>query len=215
MVAVHLGPSWFFGVDAILEAFASLIALFVALASWRVYRMTGGKKYGFFTVGMFLLMFSFVSRAVTDALIEGIFLKVPEQLVKYVFLVGYVAHIFLALTAYLLLIIITHKIVDKKVIALLFFLVVPSMLLSGSYYLSFYGLSAILLAFVALAYFQNYQKVCSLSACFVFSGFVLLTFAQLLFLAEILYKPLYAGAQIVQAFGYLLLLIALVKTLLK
>ncbi|MCX6708865.1 MAG: hypothetical protein NTW67_04445 [Candidatus Woesearchaeota archaeon] len=215
MVSVHLGPSWFFGADACLEALASVIAFFVALASFRVYRLTKERKYGYFTVSMVLLTLSFLSRAVTDALMEEILFKVPARLVGSIFYAGYVAHILLALVAYLLLFMITHKLADKRVIALLFLILIPSLLLSGSYYMSFYGISALLLGFIALAYWQNYRKVCKLAACLVFASFSLLTVAQLLFLLEAHLKLFYVAAELTQAAGYLLLLFALIKTMFK
>jgi len=224
MVSVYLhGPKWFFGADASLMAFSALIAFCVAFASFRLYRMTKEKKYAFFTASFILLTLSFISRALTDSILEEIMFSVPAQYAGLVFFAGYVTHILLALTAYLLLIIITHKITDKRIIALLFLVLVPSMLLSGSYYLSFYGLSVIFLAFISIAYFQNYRKVCSAASCLVFIAFVLLTLSQVQFLLEgirilsleIVRPYVYVAAHITQAVGYLVILFALVKTLLK
>ncbi len=216
MVSVHLqGPEWFFGADASLTAFAAVIALCVAVASLRVYRLTREKKYGYFTASFILLTLSFLSRATADTLLEGLVVKIPEAMTGMIFFVGYVTHILLALTAYLLLVIITHKIKDKRVIALLFLTLVPSLLLSGSYFLSFYGLSTIFLAFVAIAYYQNYHKVCTTTSCLVFIAFVLLSLAQVQFLLEAVKDFWYVGAHITQAAGYLVILFALVKTLIK
>ncbi len=216
MVSVHMqGPQWFFGADASLEAFAAVIAFCVAFASLRVYRVTRERKYGFFTASMVLLTLSFLSRAITDALLEELLFTIPSNISGMIFFIGYVLHILLALTAYVLLVIITHKITDKSIIALLFLILVPSIMISGSYFLSFYGLSAILLAFVAFSYYQNYRKVCKASACLVFLSFLLLAIAQLLFLFEAVYDPLYVAAHVTQAAGYMVLLFALVKTLLR
>ncbi len=223
MVSVHVhGPVWFFGVDASLEAFATIIALCVAIASFKAYRMTREKKYAYFTVSFALVTLSFLARAVTDALLEEVVMKVPGAVANNLFYLGYVLHILLALVAYVLLIIITHKISDKRVIALLFLTLVPSLLLSGSYYLSFYGLSTIFLAFVALAYYQNYHKVRTAASCLVCIAFALLTISQILFLLEavkeyvhVMMQYWYVMAHVIQAAGYLVLLIALIKTLIK
>lgn len=221
MVNVYLhGPKWFFGADASLTACAALIAFLVAWWSLRLYNMTKEKKYAYFTASFALLTLSFLARAIADLLLEEVVIAVPANLAGLVFFYGYIAHILLALTAYILLIIITHKITDKRIIALLFLILIPSMLLSGSYYLSFYGLSMIFLAFIAAAYYQNYRKVCSAASCMVFIAFVLLAFAQLQFLLEgvriLMLEPVrayfYVGAHITQALGFLLILIALLKT---
>ncbi|MEM3154400.1 MAG: hypothetical protein QW165_02405 [Candidatus Woesearchaeota archaeon] len=213
-VYVH-GPKWFFGADAILVAFAALIAICVAFASFRLYRMTKERKYAFFTASFVLLTLSFLARAITDTILEEIFFSVPVHYAGLVFFYGYVAHILLALTAYLLLIVITHKINDKRIIALLFLILVPCLLISSSYYLSFYWLSAIFLTFISIAYYQNYRKVCTVSSCLVFIAFVLLSLAQVQFLLEAVNISFYVSAHITQAIGFLLLLMALIRTLLK
>ncbi len=216
MVTVQLhGPAWFFGADASLTAFAAVIAFFVAVAALRVYRMTGEKKYAFFTVSFVLLTLSYLARAATDALLEQLIITVPSALTGIVFYFGYVSHILLALAAYLLLVIITHKITDVRVILLLFLILIPGMLLSGSYFLSFYGLSAIFLAFVAFAYYQNYRKICKAAACMVFMAFLLLTLSQVQFLLESFNAYWYVSAHVTQAAGYLVLLFALIRTLFK
>ena len=216
MVTVQLaGPQWFLGVDAILEAFAALVALLVVLAAYRVYKMTCEKKYAYFTVSFGLLTLSFLSRAITNSLIEETFFTVPQHLLGRIFFIGYVIHILLALTAYLLLITITHKITDKRVIALLFIILVPSLLLSGSYFLSFYGFSTIFLAFIAAAYYKNYKIRCTGSACMVFLAFLLLCLSQAQMLLEAVQDFWYVTGHITQTAGFLLLFLALLKVTFK
>ena len=215
MVTIHLGPKWFFGIDASLEAFASLIAFCVTLTSYRIWKITKEKKYMHFTTSFLLLTLSFLTRAITDSLLEEIFVKIPAEYTGKVFFIGYVAHILLALIAYVTLFSVTHKIENKKVLTLIYLILIPSLLLSGSYFLSFYGLSAIFLSFITIAYYQNYKKVCKSSACLVFIAFTLLAFAQVFFLAEVMYKPMYVIAHITQAIGYVVLLVALIKTIFK
>lgn len=211
MVTVHLGPSWFFGIDATLEAIAALIAFFVAVAAYKVYHISGERKYGFFTASFVLITLSFLSRATADMLLENLLFEVPQALTSQIFLYGYLAHILLAVVAYVILIVITHKIEDKRVIALLILAPLLCLLLSASYYISFYGLSALFLVFVALAYFQNYKKVCSPASCMVFISFLLLALAQVQFLLDLKNSTFYVSAQITQAIGYLILFAALLK----
>jgi hypothetical protein len=214
-VLVH-SPEWFFGVDSGLEAFSALIAFLVAVVAYKIFRATKEKKYGFFSASFVLLTLSFIARAVADTVLEEIFdVGMSQSFVPHVFAGGYITHILLALAAYLILVFVTHKITDKRVIILFFLTMIPTMLLSGSYFLTFYGLSLIFLTFITIAYFQNYRKVRNLASFFVFVGFLAMAVAQIWFLLEVFYKPLYVGAQITQALGYLLLLFALIKTLLK
>lgn len=206
-------PEWFLGVDASLELLAAIITFFVAFASYKVYRMTSGRKYFYFSASFALLTLGFLTRAVTDFILEELLITVPEPYTGALFFGGYVTHIFLTLAAYLVLIKITFNIKDKKLMALLALILVPGLLLSGSYYISFYGLSMIMLAFITSTYWTNYRKVCKGSACMVFTAFLLLTTSQALFLLDMLNVNLYVAAHIAQAAAFLTLLATLIKTL--
>lgn len=211
MVSVHLGPTWFFGVDAGLEALTAVVAFCVVVAALRVFQFTREKKYGYFTLAFGLLTLSFLSRAVADLLIEELLWKLPQELIAKIFLFGYVSHIFFAIAAYLILLVLTYKIEDARVVTLIGLLLIPALLLSGSYFLSFYIISALMLGYIALAYYHNFKRVCSMPSCLVFWAFVFLFLAQVLFLCEIVHDYWYAAAHIVQACGYLLMLIALLR----
>ncbi len=213
ITATVKGPDWFFGVDACLEALAALAALLVFWQAYRIYKATKEKKYGYFAASFALLTLSFLSRSAADALIEGLFNVNVEQHAATIFIVGYLSHIILALIAYLILVAITYKITDKKIIALLLLTLLPSML-SKSYYLSFYGLSVIYLAFISMAYWKNWSAVRTKSACLVFWAFLLMTIAQIQFLLAV-NTSVYVSAHITQAAGYVLLLFALIFTLFK
>jgi len=216
MVSVQLqGPSWFFGADASLMAFAAVIAFCVAVASLRVYKATRSETHRYFTISFVLLTLSFLVRAVTDTLLEGTIITILDSVKGAVFFFGYTAHILISLVAYLMLVIITHKVTDKRLIVLLFLILIPSLLVSGSYFLSFYGLSTLFLAFVAFAYYQNCCKVKSMASCLVFVAFLLLALSQVQFLLEVVHDYWYVGAHITQAAGYFCLLIALIRTKMK
>lgn len=233
MVAVTLqGPAWFFGVDAMLEAIVALIAFFVTVASFRVYRLTKEAKYGWFTASFALLTLSFLSRAITDTIVEELLFACPKNYLPHIFYFGYLTHIILALAAFLMLFVVTHRVQDKRVIALLALTTFPSLVLSSSYFLSFYGLSFILLTMVSIAYYQNYRKVKSLPSGIVFVSFFLFTLAQAFFLLSAFNPSLYSflveyflrklinewwyvAAQASQALSFILLLFALLSIRMK
>ncbi len=233
-VLLQTPPSyWFFGVDAILEAMAAVIAFLVVWASYRVYRLTGDKTHKYFTISFFLLTLSFFARAFTDAILENLLFSVPQEYAGALFYLGYVAHIFLAIAAYIIIFALTHKLYDKRILVFLFLITAPALLLSGSYFISFYGLSAVFLAFITYAYYQNFRKVCTGTSCLVFLSFAFLTATQLIFLLEAILPPyignmpglydfaislkhrIYVAAHAAQAAGYFTLFVALLRTLLR
>lgn len=198
------GPDWFFGLDACLEGATALIALFIFAAAYRAYKISGSRNFLAFSAGFGLLAISFGLRAATDLLIRD------AAQSGIVFFVGYVGHIFLALCAYLLLIILAYKIERASICFLLFLLTLPSVLISGSYFLSFYGLSTILLMYIAYYYWHNCKRTCTVPSYFVWIAFVLITLAQPQFLLEVFSNLWYVSAHVTQFTGYLLLLFALV-----
>ena len=208
-------PSWFFGLDAGLEAFAGIIVLLIAFASYKLYRTTDERSYKYFLISFFLLGVSFLSRAVADAFLGKVFFTAPAKVIAWVFFLGYVGHIFLALAAYLLLVASTYKINDKRLLVMMFLIMVPALFLSGSYFLSFYVISAILLVFITWAYLQNFRKVKSATSCLVFIAFLLLTLAQPQFILDALSEVWYVAAHATQGLAYLVLLVALLRILFK
>ena len=216
MLNIYLArPDWFFGVDASLETFAGIIALLIALMSYKLYRSTNERSYKYFLASFVLLGGSFFSRAIGDALLGNVFFETPHRILAVLFFAGYVGHIFLALAAYLLLIASTYKIADKRIIALMFLIMIPALLLSGSYFLTFYVISGLLLIFVTWAYGQNYRKVRSMTSGLVFVAFLLLTVVQPQFILDAVSNNWYVVAHMTQALAYLMLLVALLRILVK
>lgn len=216
MVSITLqGPPWFFGVDATLEAIIAVIAFFVTVASLRVWRVTKEPKYGWFTASFGLLTLSFLSRALTDTIVEELLFACPKEYLPMVFYFGYLTHIVLALIAFTMLFSVTHRIENKKVVAILYLIMIPSLILSSSYFLSFYGISLILLLFITVAYYQNYRKVCSAPSCMVFVAFLLMTLSQAFFLLEAVNDWFYVLAQGSQSLSFILLLLALLTIKIK
>lgn len=216
MVSITLqGPPWFFGVDATLEAIIAVIAFFVTVASLRVWRVTKEPKYGWFTASFGLLTMSFLARALTDTIVEELLFACPKQYLPMIFYFGYLTHIVLALIAFTMLFSVTHKIENRKVVALLYLILIPSLILSSSYFLSFYGLSFVILLFITIAYYQNYKKVQNGPSGMVFIAFLLLTLAQAFFLLEAFNDWWYVLAQAGQAMSFILLLLALLTIKIK
>ena len=214
MISAYLsGPQWFLGVAGGIEAFAALIVFIVAFLAARIYRLTNERKYLLFSSSFIILTLSFLVKAITDGLLSGTLIALSEQLATTTFFFGYVGHIFLALAAYTILLVITHKIEDRRVIALIFALLLPALLLSGSYFISFYTISIILLAFVTFAYYQNFRNVCSASSCLVFLAFALLTLSQAQFLMQRMGDIWYITGNITQAAAFFTMLIALARVL--
>lgn len=226
-------PSWFFGVDASFEIIAAIIAFLVAFVAWKVYRITDERKQRTFSLSFLFLSIAMIIRACTDIIVENL-IKWSPKLVQtlptapvegmsrtaFIFITGYITHILLTISALLLLATVCYKIKDRAFIIMLFLLTLPAILISGSYFLSFYGLTFVLLLFITYSYYRNCIKLKRKKLCLlVTSGFGLITLAQPQFvltaariLPESVRELMYVGGHATQIIGYLILLIALIKT---
>ena len=230
MVLIQISsPSWFFGVDCFLELGAALVTFLVFLVGLKVYKFTKQKKYFFLAGSFFLLAGSFIARALTDLVIEGLIPARVEYIVtkapvlsgffpgagNFLVYAGFVAHIMLALAAYLILVILSNKIESRALMLFLFATILPQVLISGSYFLSFYYLSTVILCFISFAFLRNCFRQKRITSLLVSIAFVLLAFSQIQFLLAMLNTMFHVSAHITQFIGFILLLIALIKVILK
>lgn len=224
MVNVLLrGPLWFFGVDAAFELFSFVVLLLVFLFSFRAYKLTKDYKYKYFTAGFFALAAAFLSKAVTDLWLAFAFVvrkgvAPPSEALERVgevFLAGYLVFIFLSLMAGVLLVCLTSKIREKKIMFLLALLVLAPFLLTSSYSKSFYSLSLLMYSFIAVHFVRNFFDKRSFSSGCVASAFSLIAVAQGMFLFDILQHRLYVVAHLSQLAGFVLLLCSLLKVLFR
>lgn len=216
------GPLWFFGIDAVFELFSFVVLALVFWLSLRAFKLTKDFKYKYFGVGFGALAIAFLSKSVTDlwlALSFPLTRGTPPpsealELVGEVFLAGYLVFIFMSLTACLVLVWLTSRVREKRVMFLTALLVLVPFYLSSSYSRSFYILSLLMYGFIALFYVQNYLRKKSFSSFAVVAAFSSIAFAQGLFLVDLWRSKLYIVAHFAQLAGFVLLLVTLVKVLL-
>ena len=220
------GPSWFYGIDYIFDLVSVIVGFLISYFSYKTYRYTSQKKYLYFAASFFVVALAFISKILATIPIYSKQLRVETiglitvtsniiNKVTWVNAFGISIARFLMLFAFLILVLVALKISDKKIIALLiYFLVISTTLVSASY-IVFHITLLLLLAILSLNYRRNYLKVKSLNAKLVAYSFFALTLSQVFFILEGLLKQLYVIGESIQLIGYLVLLFAIVKMMLK
>lgn len=225
-MAYVVGPTWFYGIDYIFDLVSVIVGLLISYFSYRTYRYTSQKKYFYFATSFFLVALAFIAKILATIPVYSKELKVER-----VGLVTVTSHIInkvtwinqfgisiarlVMLLAFLILLLVSLKIKDKKIIALLiYFLVISTTLVSASY-IVFHVTLLIMLAILFLSYRKNYLKVKSLNAKMVMYSFLLLLISQIFFIFEGLVKHFYVVGESIQVVGYLILLVAIIKMLVK
>ncbi len=201
MILLLNGPYWFRGLDALFGLVYILVTLLIAAMSYKAYKLTEEKKYSYFSAAFGLMSLGFLVYSLTNlALTTHISDQLNQMLSTFDF--AFLIHMILIFAAYTLLLVITLKIQQKKVIILLFSLMLLFTAFSYQYYLKFHIISFLLLFFLGHQFYTNYLEKQNRNAKLVFISFYLLTCAQVFFLVMI-YNPIfYVVADILQLFGF-------------
>ncbi len=225
-MAYVVGPSWFYGIDYVFDLVSVIVGLLICYFAYRTYRYTSQKKYLYFSASFFLIALAFISKILATIPVYSKELKVETvglvtvtshmiNKVTWINQFGISIARFLMLFAFLILLMVSLKIRDKKVIALfIYFLIISTVLVSASY-LVFHVTLLIMLSILYLNYRKNYLRVKSKNAKMVMYSFLAILISQVFFIFEGLTENFYVIGETMQLIGYLMLLFAIIKMMLK
>jgi len=204
MILLLNGPYWFRGIDALFGVIYIIVTLLIAAMSYKAYKLTEDKKYSYFSAAFALMSFAFFIYSLTTiSLTTHISNTLSDVLTQFDY--AFLIHMILIFAAYTLLLVITLKIEQKKVIILLFALMLLFTVFSYQYYIKFHIISFLLLFFLGHQFYTNYLEKKNRNAKLVFASFYLLASAQVFFLLMIYNQFLYVVADILQFLGFLIL----------
>jgi len=224
-MAYVFGPTWFYGIDYIFDLVSVIVGLLISYFSYKTYRYASQKKYLYFAASFFLVAMAFVAKILATIPVYSKKLSVETvglvtvtsqviDKVKWINALGISVARLVMLFAFLLLVLVSLKIRDKKVIVLFgYFLIISTALVSASY-IVFHVTLFLMLGILFLSYRRNYLKVKSLNSGMVMYSFLMLFVSQVFFIFEGAVKHFYVIGESVQLVGYLLLLIAMIRMLL-
>ncbi len=210
---VIFSPMWFMGIDSIFEIMSAIIAILVGFYSFKIYRATRRKEFKFLFLAFALLFFAFIARSVTDLAAYNLFLeRIPTisriVSVQYVYFVGIYFYQMLTLFAYLTLAVLSLKVRSRRTISLLILFVVFSSFTTLINYSMFHLVSAVLLSYVVLHFYENCRERSCTNSHLVFVSFLLILCSQVVFIM-IFHSLFYVFGHFLQFAGYLVLLINL------
>lgn len=213
MILLLNGPYWFRGIDAFFGLGYILVTLLIAAMSYKAYKVTEEKKYSYFSAAFALMSLSFLVYSVLNiALTMHLSNALTALLTDFDY--GFLLHMIFMFAALTLLLVVTLKIEQKKVIILLFTLMLLFSIFSYQYYIKFHLISFLLLFFLGHQFYTNYLEKKNFNAKLVFISFYLLACAQVFFLAMVYFNPIfYVVADILQLLGFGVLLWMFVRVL--
>lgn len=216
MSAIVSTPIWFQGIDIILEAFSIIVAAIIAVMGYRVYKLTEEKKSLYLSIAFASITASFIARAVTAGIIVSqvnnagrATTAVTVEILENVFHAGRVAYLILVLFAYLIILALSMKINDKKILTFIGFLLLLFTINSSTF--TFYIAELLFLIFIAWYYRNNYFEKKTSGTKLTSLAFAILILEPLLLIASLWFQPLVAGAYFIRLVAYTILLIMLIK----
>ena len=193
------------GYESIFVFIAGLITILISILSYKAYKLTEDSKHKYFSLALFLMGIGFFTLSVfSTLLITHVWDGLNTALSQFDFI--FLIHSLLMLIAYMILLIVTLKIDNIKVITLLISLISLFVAFSYQHFLKFHIVSFMLLFFLSYQFYTNYLKKKNPNAKLVFISFYLLTCAEaFLMLFAFVSNWFYLIGRVVQFSGYLVL----------
>ncbi len=187
---IYLVPNWFYGYDIASEIFFGLVALFVALYAWKIYKMSGERSSKMFSASFMFIsasyfILAFLNLFIISSLSEGGFrglsfsdfsnILVLSTFSLYLNLLFFVTG--MALLAYT-----TLKTDKKRTLYMILAVAYAAVILSVNKITAAYVLASIFLAFVVVHYLFEYKENNNKITGAIFLAFVLLLIKNIEFL---------------------------------
>jgi len=217
----YYSPGWFAGLDLVIEVLGIIITFIIAIYSHKIFRIIKEKRFLHFSLAFMFISAAFFVRVVSYAL--NFFIKPPasiyatQDVVRHIAgmsifrILGIFIPIILMLAAFMVLIVISTKTKDKKLVSLLFILSFISSFLGVFLHQFWYYLVAfVLLVYVCHSFFMNYKNKKRTTSLIVFVSFSIFAFSQLMFALSAFNITCYVLAEIIQLVSFLMLLIGFI-----
>jgi hypothetical protein len=212
MVLILNGPIWFRGIDTLFTLIFAFVTMFLALMSYRAYKVTELNRHKYFSLSFILMSLGFLVYGIASMLLITHVVTDLDQMLKN-FDIFFMVYAGLLIFAYTIMSAVSLQIYDKKAIALMLLLAGLFTMFSYQHYLKFHMISLVFLGFLAYKFYTNYKEKENYNAKLVFISFYLLAAAEVFALVFLYTASFYVVTQIIQLLGYLLLFYMLTRVL--
>ncbi len=220
MAYTCMSPFWFNGYDVGLEIVFAVISLVIAIFAVRLYWKTDQRQIKFFSLAFLFIGLSYLIESVFNYLIitrtaESVCRAVSIESVEIFNALGAYAHMFFKIIGFVILVYLTIRTENRRVLWLLLITSLLVIFLSINPIFVFYLLSSIYLIFITWYYADNYQKNRQLRSLLVVVAFLFLLFSSVHFLIAENYEMFYVIAYVLEFLAYTFILANLYLVLKK
>jgi hypothetical protein len=217
-----LTPDWFKDIDTGFEVVSIIVTFLIAFASYKFYKLTGEKKYKWFSLSFISIALAYIFKILTNIIVYnetwigreilGRNTLTYQYIHEYYYfeIFGTIAFRLFMLLGLFGLYYIICKSKDRKTIPIVIFLLLMTTIFSTVQYFAFHLTAALMLGMIMYQYWQNWKekkkKVYKTSY-----AFGLLFLSQIIFSVLFLTPDVYVVAEILQLLGFLTLLWMYIK----
>ena len=193
MAIIWQGNYLFFSSDPFLHFAAMLILLFVAGFSYKAYKFTKQGRYYSLSLAFALIALGFLVQGIVDTYIAYHGANTAQQIQQVLPIVSLGTFIFrlLTLLGFTLIMLITLKVTDRKIITFIVITLLLATIFSSNHRSLFYSLYIIILSFTTLQLYQNYKMQKTRLALATFVLFSILLLSQICFFLIVIDQPLF------------------------
>ncbi len=208
-------PDWLYGANAVvLELLAMLASFSISYFGYKAHKILSQKRFFYLGLAFFFIGISFLARTIVHILFYIFGAK--ELLIEVLQNINYgsLFYMILTLVGYLIIVAVITELFDRRTVPLLFLISLAGILFSQAPTQLFHIISLILLFFIMWRQLLNYAKNKNMNALLIFITFLLLSGGHVLFMSRLyLGTPymIYILAHLFQLFGYLALLLAMIR----
>ncbi len=218
MSVIVYSPSWFFGIDALLQSVAVIVSLMLSMAAYRIYSIMRESKFLYFSVSFVLISFSYIVKILTDLFVYNRIMLEQRPMIdlvvhnfsaiEFVSLFGNLAHRFLLLLGFLMLIIILLDIFDRRVVFLLVYFTFIVSVFSAWSFILFQTTVTVFAGTLALYYLFNYIDNQKRVIFYSLLGFSLVFLAQISFMFTFFFeRRMFVMGHMFQTIGFIMLFV--------
>ena len=200
---------WFNIVSIVYHAISFITAGAISFLGYKAYRLLKEKKYLNFSIAFLFIMLSFIVLALTNFLVY-LNLSAGAERIMGIVNTGFIAYALLTICGFFLLLILTFRIRDIKIISILSVGIVAALAV-----LPFVNMFHLILLVITLLLSYHFYKNCrekkTANAKIVFCAFAAMMLSHIFSLASGTNEVIYVVGNTLLVTGYMLLLIAILR----
>ncbi len=214
-------PQWFAGIDSGIEFLSLVVALMVSWYGYKIYRLSGERKYKHFASAFLLAGIAYVFKIISQITLYekelvrqriGPFLvsRTVLEPVSWLHTYSYVIFGLLILFSLLLLLIVTLRINDRPTLILLTYFMIVVTLASIKAQVLLHITLALMAALLVFHFYTNYAKNKARQALFVTLAFLGILLSHIVMIFMVYDPNIYVAGEALQLTGFLLLMYAFI-----